>query len=64
MSHWQGEKIVRVLALQRYRFQLTFDDGVAGTVDSGDVALFKDSPMSRFWGHWTAKVRYAMPDMK
>jgi 3-hydroxy-2-methylpyridine-4,5-dicarboxylate 4-decarboxylase len=36
----------------------------ADAKEGGEVALFKDSPMSRFWGHWTAKVRYAMPDMK
>jgi ribulose-5-phosphate 4-epimerase/fuculose-1-phosphate aldolase len=30
----------------------------------GDIALFQDSAMRRFWGHWSARVRYAMPDMK
>jgi 3-hydroxy-2-methylpyridine-4,5-dicarboxylate 4-decarboxylase len=30
----------------------------------GEVAFFNDLPMSRFWDHWTTKVRYAMPDMK
>jgi 3-hydroxy-2-methylpyridine-4,5-dicarboxylate 4-decarboxylase len=29
-----------------------------------EVALLKDDVMSRHWGYWTAKVRYAMPDMK
>lgn len=29
-----------------------------------EVALLKDSTMSRFWGYWTTKVKYAMPDMK
>jgi 3-hydroxy-2-methylpyridine-4,5-dicarboxylate 4-decarboxylase len=29
-----------------------------------EVALLKDNTMSRYWGYWTAKVRYAMPDMK
>jgi 3-hydroxy-2-methylpyridine-4,5-dicarboxylate 4-decarboxylase len=29
-----------------------------------EVALLKDDVMLRHWGYWTAKVRYAMPDMK
>jgi 3-hydroxy-2-methylpyridine-4,5-dicarboxylate 4-decarboxylase len=29
-----------------------------------EVALLKDGTMSRYWGYWTTKVKYAMPDMK
>jgi 3-hydroxy-2-methylpyridine-4,5-dicarboxylate 4-decarboxylase len=29
-----------------------------------EVALLKDSTMSRFWGYWTKKLKYTMPDMK
>jgi hypothetical protein len=32
------KKIVRARALQRYRLELNFDDGVSGTVDVGDLA--------------------------
>ena len=32
------KKIVRARALPRYRLALTFDDGVAGTVDLGPLA--------------------------